>query len=290
MTAVLVNEDTKNAVAELVGAVGEAAEEVVRHKWVRRLSRLGFYTKGFLFIVVGVIALMVVFGLRGRFVDTTGALEAIAQEPFGAIALLVFVVGGTGHGLWNILRGAADVDELGRKWHGIVLRCMAVGVGFFYLGLAASALELVLTADVRGPTPHGTWFSVVLEVPILGAAFVGLIGIGLIVAAFSETYNGLSGRFQRTYALWKISDVHRVAIRAIGVMSFTARAVLLAVMGWYFLRAAFRARLGRAIGLDSALHALIGTTYGPVLVTIAAIGLIGHGILAFYEAKYRRMS
>jgi len=76
----------------------------------------------------------------------------------------------------------------------------------------------------------------------------------------------------------------------IGVLSFSARAVLLAVMGWYFLRAAFRDRLGRAIGLDSALHALVGTTYGPMIVSIAAVGLIGHGILAFYEAKYRRMS
>ncbi|MBV9242782.1 MAG: DUF1206 domain-containing protein, partial [Acidobacteria bacterium] len=256
-----------------------------------RLSRLGFYTKGFLFIVVGAIALMVVFGLRGRFVDATGALEAIAREPFGAIALIAFVVGGVGHGLWNILRGAADVDGLGRKWHGILLRCIAAGTGIFYLGLAATALELVLVSKVpKGPVAHGTWFSVILEVPIFGAAFVGLIGLGLVGAAVSEAYNGLSGRFRRTYALWKIGGLQHLLIRSIGVLSFTARAVLLAVMGWYFLRAAFRDRLGRAIGLDMALHGLVGTSYGPIIVTVAAIGLIGHGVLAFYEAKYRRIS
>jgi hypothetical protein len=284
-----VNDETKDAIAVVVHATAAAADRTVRDPRMRGWARLGFYTKGVLFIVIGVLAIMVLVGLRGRFADATGALEAVAEEPYGAIALIVFVVGGAGHGLWNILRGATDVDELGRGWQAIILRCSAVGIGIFYLGLAASAVELVIVTDApKGP--HGTWFSIVLEVPILGAAFVGLIGIGLVVAAFSEAYNGLSGRFQRSYDLWKINGFHRLVIRSIGVLSFTARAVLIAVMGWYFLRAAFRDRLGRAIGLDSALHALVGTTYGPVIVSIAAIGLIGHGILAFYEARYRRIS
>jgi hypothetical protein len=286
-----VNAQTKKAVGELVEAVGDAAQDVTRHRWTRRLSRLGFYTKGFLFIVIGGIALGVVFRHRGRFVDTTGALETLAAEPFGVAALLIFAIGGAAHGTWNILRGIADVDGLGGKWHGIVLRCISAGVGIFYLGLAASAFELAISRDIPpGPVRHGTWFSVILEVPLFGAMFVGSIGLGLIGAGFSEAYNGISGRFQRTYAIWKISGMHRLTIRTLGILSFTARALLLLVMGGYFLRAAFRERLGRSIGLDSALHALIGTTYGPGIVSIVALGLIGHGVLAFYEAKYRRIS
>ena len=284
-------DQTKDAIAEVVHATVEAADRTVHDPRMMGWARLGFYTKGVLFIVIGVLAIMVVVGLRGRFADANGALEAVSEQPFGAVALLIFIVGGAGHGLWNILRGAADVDELGHGWQAVILRCIAVGIGIFYLGLAASAIELVVTSgEPKGPTTHGTWFSVILEVPILGAAFVGLIGIGLVVTAFSEAYNGVSGRFRRSYDLWKVSGLHRIAIRSIGVLSFTARAVLLAVMGWYFLRAAFRDRLGRAIGLDSALHGLVGTTYGPVIVLIAAAGLIGHGFLAFYEARYRRIS
>jgi hypothetical protein len=67
------------------------------------------------------------------------------------------------------------------------------------------------------------------------------------------------------------------------------RAVLLIILGYFFLRASFNNAVDAAIGLDAALFTLLNTTYGKVLVIIAGVGLIGHGALAFYEARYRRL-
>jgi hypothetical protein len=77
-------------------------------------------------------------------------------------------------------------------------------------------------------------------------------------------------------------------ITVLAWLSFTVRAVLLVVMGWFFLKAPFDSHPG-AIGLDAALLALLETTYGRTLVAIAGAGLIAHGVLAFYEARYRRL-
>ena len=77
-------------------------------------------------------------------------------------------------------------------------------------------------------------------------------------------------------------------INVLGWLSFSVRALLLAVMGWFFLKAPFDDKPG-AIGLDAALLTLLSTTYGRLIVAVAGIGLIGHGILAFYEAKYRKI-
>ena len=285
------NDDTKQAVGEVVDKAVEAAEEAVQKPGVQNLARLGFYSKGFLFIVIGGLALLLVFGIDGgKITDAAGALATIADTRYGKIFLIVFIAGAVGHGIWNILRGAADVDNAGKGWQGIIKRSVAVGLGVFYLGLAIAALEIVLSAT-RGPKSsqaEETFIAILIAIPLFGSLFLGLVGIGVIIGGASECYNGLSGKFQENYKLWKISGIHLFFIKVLGIFSFSARAVLLIILGIFFVRAALFGE-GGAVGLDAALMTLVKSGYGQTLVFLAAIGLVGHGILAFYEAKYRHI-
>ncbi len=139
----------KEIVSEKFQETVEAAEEIVRHPLVKTFARFGFYTKGFLFIVIGILAILVAIGDRGGMLaDPTGALATIAQFPLGKIILILFIIGAFGHGAWNILRGTADVDNAGKGWQGIANRILAVGVGIFYLFLAWTAWDLFLTVHV----------------------------------------------------------------------------------------------------------------------------------------------
>jgi hypothetical protein len=286
-----VNDDTKQELAAVAEAAGEAAVEVVRHRWTRKLARLGFYCKGFLFVVIGVIAITVLAGVRGSsLLDQQGALAAIATEPYGKVLLLIFVAGSIGHGIWNILRGIADIDDLGRHWFSIFKRIIAAAIGVFYLGLAVSALEIVIAARVEPAASQAeeTFVGFLLMLPVFGAIWAIIIGIGLIAGGIAQVYIGLSGQFKDAYHTWQISGVHRAVITLLGWLSFCVRAMLLIVIGWFFIKASVNGRPG-PIGLDAALLALLTTVYGPLLIGVAAAGLISHGILAFYEAKYRRI-
>jgi hypothetical protein len=276
---------------EVADAAGDAAVELSRHRWIRKLARLGFYSKGFLFIVIGAIAIAVVAGIHGtKLLDQRGALAAIAFEPYGRILLLIFVAGAAGHGMWNILRAVADIDRLGRKWFPMFKRCIAALIGIFYLGMAASAVEIVLAAHVDSSSSYAeeTFVGMLLMVPVFGVVWAEIIGIGLVGAGVSELMTGFTGTFQDTYRRWSIGSAHRRIITMLGWLSFTVRAVLLAVMGWFFIKAPFDGRPG-AIGLDAALLTLLSTAYGRAVVAVAGVGLIGHGVLAFYEAKYRKI-
>jgi hypothetical protein len=272
--------------------VKQTAEAAVRHPWIKRLARLGFYTKGCLFIVIGIIAFSVVAGVRGaRLTDARGALAEVAKEPYGRAFLFIFVIGAIGHGSWNILRSITDVDGLGRNWKAIIARVIQGLIGIFYLGLAASAVDIILAASAStdGSLAEETFIGIVLTVPLLGAAFILIIGLGLIGAGFHECYSGITGRFQSVYRTWEIKRPHRIFISLLGVLSFTVRAVLMAIMGWYFLKAAVLNKAVGSVGIDGALLALLGTSYGRALLLVAAVGLIGHGVLAFYEARFRRI-
>lgn len=284
-------DETKQTIKETIDDTVEAAEETVRHPFIRSLSRFGFYTKGVLYIIIGVLAILLVIGLQGgKIADPTGALGTIAQKPYGKILLIIFIVGGSSYGLWNILRGAADVDDAGTDWMGIIKRIIYVGIGFFYIGLALTAWSIIFSTDVSGANSKlpKTITSVLLALP-LGVIIVFIIGISLIGTSLHECYAGISGKFQENYRSWEIKGWHQTFIKILGVLSFTARAVIFALMGYFFISAAINYNADEAVGLDGALLTLAQSSYGKLLLFVTSVGLVCHGILAFYEAHYRRI-
>ena len=285
------NDAKEQSLGQVLDSTVESAEETVRQPAVKSLARFGFFTKGFLFIFMGGLAILLVTGERRRPVgDAAGALADIAERPYGKVLLGIFIFGALGHGFWNILRGAADVDDAGRGWQGILKRCISIGIGIFYLGLSASAFEIILAARAADSTAQtaGSFMGILLAIPIFGAMLSVFIGLGSIGAGLHECYSGLTGKYRENYRLWEISGLHHILIYVLGVLSFTARALLLVIMGYLFIEAALGTKAG-SIGMDAALMALLSSGYGRMLVSFTAIGLICHGVLALYEAKYRRI-
>jgi len=283
-------EATSPTVSEKIEETVKAAEQVVRHPYTKRLARLGFYTKGFLFIVIGILAVLVATGQGGELADPSGALETIAQARYGKWLLIIFIVGAVGHGIWNILRGAADVDNAGDGWQGIVKRIAAVGIGVFYLGLAFTAWSIIIAeriTDRNGEIPR-TFAAILLALP-LGASLMFLIGVGIVGVGVHECYSGVTGKYKENFRLFAAENKHRRIITMLGALSFTARALLLGLVGYFFISAAISHNPNDAAGLDGALAALAQTYYGKVLLFVTATGLVCHGVLSLYEARYRRL-
>ena len=288
----MLNQEASETLGDKIEKTIEIAEEAVRLPFIKRLARFGFFTKGTLFIVIGVLAILLVVGLQGgKITDATGALATVALEPYGKVLLIIFIVGASGHGLWNILRGAADVDDRGRDFKGIVSRVIQIGIGIFYLGLAWSAFDIVMTAhvsDANGDLPK-TLTAILFTLP-LGAVIVFLIGVGMFGASLHEGYSGITGKFQEHYRMWEIAENHRKFIDVLGYLSFTARALILGLIGYFFVSAAITRDQSEVSGIDGALLLLSQNMFGKALLFITAIGLVGYGILALYEARYRRVS
>jgi hypothetical protein len=284
-------ESTKEVVVEKIEQTIEAAEEVVRHPYIVKLARLGFYTKAFLFLVIGILAIMVAVGRPGgQLADPTGALALLASAPYGRVFLIIFIIGALGHGTWNILRGLADIDNAGKNFQGISKRVIAGGIGIFYLFLAWTAWSIILSANaaVENARVQRTLTAIFLALP-LGWILVFLVGLGVMGAGLSECYTGVTGKFQKNFQMYKIEGGSRKIITILGFLGFLARALILAMIGYFFIWAAINFNPDEAIGIDGALLLLSQTYYGKTLLFITAAGLISHGVLSLYEAKYRRL-
>ncbi len=282
-------EESKDNLSETIEDVVDLAKETVHKPLTIKLARFGFFTKGFLFIVIGVLAVLVAIGIKsGELTAPSGALAAIAQIHFGKIILLIFIVGAIGHGVWNILRGAADVDNAGEDLQGIGKRIIPIGIGVFYIFLAWTALDLVLSAQSTGGNIKRTITAILLALP-LGAVLVGIVGLSVVGAGVHQCYTGISGKFKETLRVSEIDDQNLKIITVLGILGFMARALIFALMGYFLISAAFSFNPNTVIGMDGALLTLAQSYYGKTLLFITAAGLICHGILAFYEAKYRRI-
>ncbi|HSK72890.1 MAG TPA: DUF1206 domain-containing protein, partial [Pyrinomonadaceae bacterium] len=214
----------------------------------------------------------------------------IAAAPYGKVVLIIFIIGAVGHGAWNILRGAADVDSAGKNWQGISKRVFAGGIGVFYLFLAWTAWRIITVAQVsvENETIQKTLITVFLALP-LGTILVFLIGLGVIGAGFHECYAGITGKYQENYRLFALEGNKRKFISVLGFFGFLSRALIFALIGYFFIWAAIKYNPDEAIGLDGALFALSQTYYGKTLLFVVAFGLICHGVLSLYEARYRRI-
>ena len=285
------NDTAIEIVGEKIEQTVEKAEEIVRHPYIKKLAQFGFYTKGFLFIVIGILAIMVAIGEKGgQISDASGALSRIAQATYGKVFLIIFIAGAFGHGAWNVLRGVADVDNAGNDLQGIGKRIIAVSVGLFYFFLAWTAWSIVFTANVavENGTMQKTFTAILLALPF-GAILVAAIGLAVIGAGINECYRGLTGKVQEHFRQYKLEGNSRNIISVLGFLSFLARALIFGLIGWFFIATAIEANPNEAIGIDGALRHLAASYYGKILLFLTSAGLICFGVLSLYEAKYRRL-
>ena len=65
--------------------------------------------------------------------------------------------------------------------------------------------------------------------------------------------------------------------------------VVFVLTGYGLVKAAIDHNKHSAIGLDGALNKLAHASYGPLLLGIVAVGLIGFALYSIADARYRRV-
>ena len=276
----------KSIVHHVKHEVGDAVDNV----WVERLVRLGFWTRGLLYVVIGVIAAEVALGTRSVPADTTGAFQEIDSQPFGQFLLLLMAVGLTGYALWGFIRAIWDPLGKGRGARGLVQRLGFLWSGFSYGVLVLPLSELMFgrgsgsgqTAQAQDMTArllHAPW----------GVMIVAVGGLIVIAAGIGQFYYAFKQMFRNDLRLAKLSHEQRAAFERLAQWGYIARGVVFALMGLFLVEAALTFDPHKAQGLDGALLKLAEQPYGTVLLAIVALGLICFGIFSILSAKLARV-
>jgi hypothetical protein len=247
-------------------------------------ARLGFVARGIAYIVIGVIAVMLAFGVARHEPDRAGAVEAIADKPFGYLLLWILVIGFLALAVWRLVQAAQKRLNL-TEGH----RVMALLCGIAYAIAFYSTLMFVVhgTKPASSDSAARDYTAQMLSLDG-GRVLVAFAGIVLVALGIVMAVRGFSAEFTRHLRMgWMSRGTQDVVVR-LGQAGYVARALIVVGIGIAALDAAITYNAAKAKGVDGVLRSFAQTPFGPWLLVLLALGLIAFGILSFFEAKWHR--
>jgi hypothetical protein len=252
---------------------------------IKTLARLGFAAIGVVYLLMGVLALLAAAGQQqGAHADKEEAVQRLQDLPGGRLLLGFIAVGLVGYIVWRFTQAVRDTESKGAGVGGIGTRLWYAVSGLFYSGLALYAGRLALQGHAeKGADSSRTLAAKILSWPagdwLLLLAGLVVIGIGVF-----QLYRAYSGRFHRDVNASELpAGPQRLVYRA-GQAGFTARGLVLGLVGYFLVQAGQQARAGAVGSTDEAFDFL--AAMGPAVLGTVAAGLAAYGLYMLVQAKY----
>jgi hypothetical protein len=270
------------------GTIAAKGRRAGQSPWVERLGRIGLVAKGVLYAVVGILAVKVALGGREESPDRSGALNAIAQQPFGRGLLIVLALGLAAYALWRLAQGFLDRDNEGEGAKGLAKRGGAVAKAGWYGLLAALTVDRIFSSGGGGGSNEQQTTAGVFDLP-LGRYLVYGAGLAFVAAAVFNGYRAVTCKFNKKLKTGEMGDTEEKAATGVGILGHLARMAVFGLIGAFLLEAAWTFDPKEARGLDGALLELSQESYGGLLLGAVAVGLLCYALYCFVQARYRRI-
>ncbi len=259
--------------------------------WVESLARLGYATKGLLYLVLGFLATSAAFGLGGKATDPKGAIATLAQQPFSNILLSAIALGFMGYAVWCLVQAFLDPEDKGTDAKAIIQRSGDFLDSFSYLGLAFTALQLLFGGHPNLSSEDISkkrWTAQLLNVPF-GEWVVAFSGVMSLASGISFFYRAYKPQLKQTLYLGEMNEVEVKWAIALTRLGFVSRGIILSTIGLLLLQAAWEYNANKAEGVRGALNAIAGQPFGHGLLAFVSLGLAAYGIYNLLQARYRRI-
>lgn len=256
-----------------------------RGDWKETIGRVGLVGKGVLYTVIGLLAVQLALGGSSS-QGSSGAIEWVAEQPFGKFLLVALTVALFALAAWRLLDAVVGDPVEGSEASD---RAKFALKGVLYLGLAIGALTTTIanwsagsSSSSGGSSTQTQAAATVMEWPA-GRWLVMAVGAAIIAyALYTFKKHAVDSGFMERL------DVSDDWVETFGRAGYAAKSVIYVMIGWFFIQAGITYSPDEANGLSAALKELSGQGWGQILLWFVAIGLVGYGIFCLAEARYRR--
>ena len=268
--------------------LGRAPRLATQVEWA---ARAGYGARGFVYLSAGALTLLAATDRIGDAAGSSGAVGWLAQQPFGALWLVLLGLGLWAFVLWRGLQAVFDADHEGNDARGWASRVGQAASGLFYGLLAASVFEYLdefgeagaragedaaenqAKAGMLLALPMGDWLLIGVGGVILA------VGVGNIVRAARDDFAG---------ALSCPAEVCR-RVTPLARAGYAARGFAYLPLAGFVILGGLHARAGDVTSLGGALDALERQPGGSWILGLTGAGLMAFGAFAFVEVRWRRI-
>ena len=249
------------------------------------LARTGLTARGIIYLLVGGVAVLVAFGHSSREADQRGALQLLADKPYGVVLLWLLGIGFAAYALWRLSEAAFGVTG---DPPGAGPRLKSLARGLIYAGFAYLTFD-VISGTRRSQAHQQQDMTATAMRNTEGRWLVGLVGLAVVIAGLVLVIEGIRRKFMKYLRTWEMSRRTRRVVEILGMIGSTARGVVFALAGALVIDAAVTHQASQAGGIDKALLTLRNQPAGEFLVLLAALGLVIFGVYGLCEARWRKV-
>lgn len=266
-------------------AAGRTAREARDHPAVDGAARLGMAAYGVLYLLIGWLSAQLALGDSKGSASGEGALQEIAQKPWGLVGLWVVALGLLAFGAWQAFQAiGGHRDEDGKKK--LLARLSSAARAVVMVILAVLAVKTALGSGGGGGGGGGATGKV-MSLPF-GPVLVMAVAAVILAVGANSVHRGVTDRWRKDLEVeGKTGNTGRLAM-GLARAGYVSRGVAFAVIAFLFARAAIEHDSSESGGLDQAIVRFRDEPYGPWLIVLVAIGLSCFGAYHLVRAWYLR--
>ncbi|MEV6814589.1 DUF1206 domain-containing protein [Micromonospora sp. NPDC051296] len=264
-----------------------AAARTAGSRWLALLARAGFVGYGIVHLLFGWLALQIAFGNAADDGDQSGALRTLAAQPMGRFLVVAIAVGLLAMAIWQALEAAVG-HRAERGNDRLQERIVSAARAVIYLWLAWTAVKVFARANSDSAAQQEELTARLME-SAGGRWLVGVAGLALAGFGVGMVVYGVRKKFLKRLKTGEMSARASRLARRLGMAGYAARGSAFAATGLLVVLAAVDYDPEKARGLDAALRMLRDQSYGPILLTLIALGIAAFGAYCFLQARYRKV-
>ena len=263
----------------------QAGRKAENSEWLDHAVRIGMVAYGVVHLMVAFVAVQLGIQGGGEKASQKGALQELAQQPFGKVLVWAIVVGMLLLVIWRVLDAIFGHQEKdgSDKLKG---RGASAFKAVLYAVLGVSALRVATeSSSSSGKSGSETMTAKVMDWPG-GQVIVIAIGLAILGYGGYMIWRGWSEKFKEHLSAEGTSGDTGKAYILFGRIGYVAKGIAIALVGGLFLYAGFTHDPKKSGGLDQALHKVLEQPFGQVLLVLIGLGIACYGLFCFARARH----
>jgi len=257
---------------------------------IKKVKQFGFYTKGLVYALIGILAAMVAFGLGGDIKGKSGVVQFLHDLPGGVILTTIVALGLLAYSLWRFYEAAVDPSG-GEGEIRIGFRIQCAYSGIFYAVIAFSFAQPLLSNGGSSDDDDSKKAALVqLLDKEWGIWAIWIIAIGMGLNAIWQCYLGFSGKYMKQIDEHLDNKNEYKIVKQSGKFGYIARGVVFGIISFFIIKVCLAHNANAFKGTEAALEYLLSIPYGSILMGAVALGMLGFGIFCFMVARHSDIS
>jgi MFS family permease len=260
--------------------VGQRAQQ---SDWMDKAIRAGLVAYGVVHLLVGWLALQLAFGESEGKASNKGAMQELAQQPFGEVLVWAIAIGMFLLVLWRLLEaffGHQDKDEGSDRMKARVVSGMKAAI---YAAVGITALQVAIGSGKSGGGSR--WTKTVMEWPA-GQWIVAAVGVAVIIYGLNHVRKGFTEDYAKHLDAEGKSGNTGKAYLMFGKVGYIGKGIAIAIVGMLILYGGLTHDPKKSGSLDQALHKLLTYPFGQIALVVVAAGIICYGLFCFARARH----